>query len=445
MKKIVFAAVAVTVLPCIAFASDRDALESLYDALSGDQWDKADRWLSEAPLDEWHGIATRDGRVISIELPGNNLTGQLPSGLDELDELEVLDLRWNNIWGSISESIGEMLKLESFLLTGNELSGEIPWSIGSIKTLKRLDLSNNQLSGSIPGTLGNLQSLESLGLHHNQLAGPIPQELTRIGTLRRVMLNHNNLTGAVPSGLELTNSGMHVRIDSNPVTFDKPASPDRLSLEEIDIPAAGRISGVDLLDETTVVLGNTQAAEFIRATMSVLFVRDGYLAIASAELPPSVDIKRFEEVIDKINNDLRESGDRIHSIDDLERVFELYEGPRLHIPDMEGQGGVDRFEATNPSSSAGNGFGYDFGSSAGSGFCPGTKAHLAHISRTQRSRGSVIGKAFVDCVYAFGPAQTITYEAYPYLQQWAIHWFYGGCPLQNGTTALGWRFTSIVL
>lgn len=53
-------------------ASERDILELLYDSLSGDEWNNADGWLSEAPLDEWHGIVTRNGRVIKIQLPGNN-------------------------------------------------------------------------------------------------------------------------------------------------------------------------------------------------------------------------------------------------------------------------------------------------------------------------------------------------------------------------------------
>ena len=52
MKKLVIAVVAATMFPFVAFASDRDALELLYDALSGDQWDNADGWLSEAPLYE---------------------------------------------------------------------------------------------------------------------------------------------------------------------------------------------------------------------------------------------------------------------------------------------------------------------------------------------------------------------------------------------------------
>lgn len=433
--------------PFVAFASDRGALELLYDALSGDRWDNADGWLSEAPLYEWHGVTTRDGRVIRIELPDNNLTGQLPLGLEDLDELEVLDLRWNNIWGSIPESFGEIASLESLLLSGNELSGEIPWSVGSIQTLKRLDLSNNQLWGDIPSTLGELQSLESLGLQHNQLTGAVPQALAQVGSLRRLILNNNSLTGIVPSGFGQMSPGMHVRIDNNPTRFENFANLDSLSLEGTDIPSMGQISGRDLLDETTIVLGDNQAAEFVRATMSAISVRDGFLSIESEKLPQNANVEQLEEVIDAVNDGLRESGDRIRSVNDLERIFELYEGPRLQIPDMESNSPAESnsptFEAMNPLSSAGNSFGHDFGSSTGSSVgvsakqsslnmagggagvtkqvrepaginCPGTKANEPHSSVYRD--GYIHGKARVKCAYAFGPAQTITYKPESRLQ-----------------------------
>lgn len=228
--KVFVGAVVAAMFSGYSYASERDTLEMLYYALSGNKWDNADGWLSEAPLNEWHGVITRDGSVVRIELPGNNLTGQLPGGLEDLNELEVLDLRWNNIWGGIPESVGEIAGLESLLLSGNELSGEIPELIGALRKLRRLDLSNNQLRGGIPNTLGDLQSLESLGLQHNQLTGVVPRELAGIGTLRRVILNHNDLTGPVPFGFGQTTSGIHVRIENNPMTFERFPKLNTLSL-----------------------------------------------------------------------------------------------------------------------------------------------------------------------------------------------------------------------
>ena len=47
-------------------------------------------------------------------------------------------------------------------LSDNQLSGSIPAQLGNLSSLESLYLSFNQLSGSIPKELGNLSSLESL-------------------------------------------------------------------------------------------------------------------------------------------------------------------------------------------------------------------------------------------------------------------------------------------
>ena len=36
--------------------SDREALEALYHATDGPNWKRAENWLTDAPLREWHGI-----------------------------------------------------------------------------------------------------------------------------------------------------------------------------------------------------------------------------------------------------------------------------------------------------------------------------------------------------------------------------------------------------
>lgn len=44
---------------------------------------------------------------------------------------------------------------------------------------------------------------------------------------------------------------------------------------------AGQIRGLDLLDETTVVLEDNQAAEFVRATLSAIFVQNGLMSLVA--------------------------------------------------------------------------------------------------------------------------------------------------------------------
>ncbi|MCY3886063.1 MAG: hypothetical protein OXG24_14250 [Gammaproteobacteria bacterium] len=61
----------------VTHASERASLEMFYDALNGEQWKQSEGWLTDAPLEDWHGITTRDGKIVSIELADNGLSGQL--------------------------------------------------------------------------------------------------------------------------------------------------------------------------------------------------------------------------------------------------------------------------------------------------------------------------------------------------------------------------------
>ena len=61
--------------------ADRAALAALYNATGGANWKNNDKWLSEAPIGEWHGVTTDpDGRVIGIDLNNNQLTGVYSAG-----------------------------------------------------------------------------------------------------------------------------------------------------------------------------------------------------------------------------------------------------------------------------------------------------------------------------------------------------------------------------
>lgn len=57
--------------------NDRDGLLLMYESLNGDFWYDNTGWLTDAIICEWHGVDCTDGRVSSINLNGNNLTGDL--------------------------------------------------------------------------------------------------------------------------------------------------------------------------------------------------------------------------------------------------------------------------------------------------------------------------------------------------------------------------------
>ena len=92
-------------------AADRMVLEAFYKATGGDNWKENANWLSEKPLASWHGIYATAGRVQSIGLRDNNLTGYLPSELGQLTKLERLQLPINQLTGAIPPEVGQLKRL----------------------------------------------------------------------------------------------------------------------------------------------------------------------------------------------------------------------------------------------------------------------------------------------------------------------------------------------
>ena len=70
-----------------------------------------------------------------------------------------------------------MANLENLDFYGNDLTGNIPAELGNLDHLLTFDLSANQLTGSVPAALGNLN--EVTDLNDNQLTGSIPKELNQ--------------------------------------------------------------------------------------------------------------------------------------------------------------------------------------------------------------------------------------------------------------------------
>ena len=97
---------------------------------------------------------TENGRVTSLVLVDEQLTGTVPAALDNLDKLEHLDL------------------------SSNQLTGTVPSTLGTLDRLKYLDLSSNQLTGSIPPELDNLSNLFLFGIHDNDIVGCISPYLS---------------------------------------------------------------------------------------------------------------------------------------------------------------------------------------------------------------------------------------------------------------------------
>ncbi|KAM2961377.1 hypothetical protein FF1_030956 [Malus domestica] len=112
-----------------------------------------------------------------IDLSSNNITGNIPSEIGQLQLLQELYLEDNNFSGNIPDQMSNLKKLEGLALSENHLSGKIPSSLASLNFLNDFNVSYNNLEGPIP-TSTQLQSFEASAFEGNpKLCGaPLPNE-----------------------------------------------------------------------------------------------------------------------------------------------------------------------------------------------------------------------------------------------------------------------------
>ena len=170
---------------------DRAELVAFYHATNGPDWIDNTGWLTAAPLNTWFGVYTSDdGRVESLTLENNNLSGMIPEALFNLSELRFLQLGQNRLSGPIPPEIEKLVNLEGLELYANLISGQIPKELGNLVNASWIFLGFNQLTGQIPPELANLTNLNKLTLRYNKLTGRIPRGLLKL------KLDHLDLSNA---------------------------------------------------------------------------------------------------------------------------------------------------------------------------------------------------------------------------------------------------------
>ncbi len=193
------------------------ALKALYQSTDGDNWTNHSNWdmnrtslPSSNSLNQWYGVTMNDDHVTELILPNNGLTGALPSQLQYLTNLQVLDLQENNLSGSISPWINSLSSLVKLRLQQNRLTGSIPTELGRLTQLEYLNLRGNALEGTIPQSIENLSRLKGLWLHNNRLMGSIPQGVIDLQNLEWLWLGGNSgLLGVIT----LSDSDRYNKID----------------------------------------------------------------------------------------------------------------------------------------------------------------------------------------------------------------------------------------
>ncbi len=272
--------------------SDSLALVSFYNSTNGDSWYVSDNWLI-GPVHEWYGIKVNNGRVRSLNMDGNNITGSLPADIGNLSaldtvslydnqiggsipseignwtELSYLDLDINNFTGVIPDMFGQLTKLKTLFIGGNPnitgtippslenatemeilqfystgLEGTIPSFFGNFSKLTYLYIARNpSMSSTIPVEIGNLTNLEMLAFHMNNIYGSIPAELGQLTNLESIYLYANLLSGEIPASLGQLSNLTTLSLGSNVLTGSIPVELGNLAALKILYLWGNNLSG----------------------------------------------------------------------------------------------------------------------------------------------------------------------------------------------------------
>lgn len=304
----------------LACNEERSDLIKLYEAMGGESWTASGNWGTDAPLENWSGIAVDSaGRVTVIDLNRNNLSGQIPPEIQYFPYLQVLRLDYNRLEGEIPPEIGLLTELRRMDIDGNPFTGGIPPEIGNLAKLQVLWLGGegSRLTGPIPPELGNLDSLRQIQLYDVRLDGSIPEEFGNLAELQILRITGTRIGGGLPESLAALRNLRAIRLYDNELSEPLPAW-----LGQLDRLFSLSISDNVIEGPLPAELGQADSLAFLLAENNRL----------SGPLPPELgDASRLFRVWLQDNPDL--SGPLPESWTQLEEIFELIaSGTGLCLP-----------------------------------------------------------------------------------------------------------------
>ncbi|XP_077023294.1 leucine-rich repeat-containing protein 69 isoform X1 [Tamandua tetradactyla] len=134
--------------------------------------------------------AIKGGKTTKIvTLNGKKIT-KMPSGLEKLSGLHILDLK-NNLIPKVCPEISNLTQLTALNL-GNNCLEEVPEELKYLKSLKKLHLFGNRIRRFAPAACDGLENLILLNLNNNLLMC-LPPEVSRLKSLAYLSINYNQL------------------------------------------------------------------------------------------------------------------------------------------------------------------------------------------------------------------------------------------------------------
>ncbi|KAI8848437.1 hypothetical protein BC829DRAFT_433232 [Chytridium lagenaria] len=197
--------------------------------------------------------------LISLKLPFNLLTWEIPDFFGKFENLHELDLDGNRLSRirrprlpdeddddddapgatlfCLPESFARLKLLRKLILASNTLDGYLPPVFGGMRFLTHLNLSNNRISGFLPesiksltaikffdicgngfwGTLDgffeNMTHLEHLDVACNQFSGMVPPGWKELRKLRFLDIRLNGLSGKIPGFVRHIRGEVHMELN----------------------------------------------------------------------------------------------------------------------------------------------------------------------------------------------------------------------------------------
>ncbi|KAF2712221.1 L domain-like protein [Pleomassaria siparia CBS 279.74] len=132
------------------------------------------------------------GSVHSLDFHGNVLR-ELPTGLRRLTQLSKLNLSRNKLTIDALEVISQVTTLRELKLADNTLSGNLPTCLSGLVNLEVLELQSNKLA-SLPAEIRQLAHLRVLDISDNQFTA-LPSELFSVPIVE-LLASKNAFSGA---------------------------------------------------------------------------------------------------------------------------------------------------------------------------------------------------------------------------------------------------------
>ena len=115
----------VKILHEINITQERSILLRMYMNLEGYQWKSKENWIGAGDHCKWEGVTCGEDetkheyRVIELSLPDNQLIGDFPADLNELNVLKKLSITGNSMVKSIPENLCSRSASEELQIFGD--------------------------------------------------------------------------------------------------------------------------------------------------------------------------------------------------------------------------------------------------------------------------------------------------------------------------------------